>query len=134
MEKFGIGIRSGMEELNFRFGMDAKSEIFDVRGLVHFWWHPWASMAVHGFPNIFQEGSVPERQIELISLRDSRRGNWRLRGVGDGEIWDWNQIWDGIIEFPVLVSIAATAIAGLPMIWRSGEGMEECRMCRGVWM
>ena len=29
MEKFGIGIRSWMEELNFRFWVDAKSEIFD---------------------------------------------------------------------------------------------------------
>ena len=40
--------------------------------------------------------------LKLISLRDSRRGNSRLRGLEDGEIWDGNQIGDGIIEFSIL--------------------------------
>ena len=40
--------------------------------------------------------------MALISLRDSRRGNSRLRGLEDGEIWDGNQIGDGIIEFSIL--------------------------------
>ena len=30
------------------FWVDAESEMFDFRGLVHFWWHPWSSMGIHG--------------------------------------------------------------------------------------
>ena len=39
------------------------------------------------------------RYRKLISLRDSRRGTWRLGGLEAREIWARDQIGNGIIEF-----------------------------------
>ena len=73
------------------FWVDAESEIFDFRGL-------------DDRTSIEHLLSIYRTSIENLSNIHGMvgRGNSRLRGLEDGEIWDRNQIGDGIIEFSIL--------------------------------
>ena len=56
--------------------------------------HSTSYYTFHKLPHIQQ---VFFEREKLTSLRDSRRGIWRLRGLEDAEICDRNQLGDGIM-------------------------------------
>ena len=79
LEARGIWARDQIGDGIIEFWVDAESEIFDFRGL--------------------DDRTSIEHLSKLISLRDSRRGTSRLRGLEAGGIWARDQIGDGISEF-----------------------------------
>ena len=112
--------------------------------------HPTSYHTFHKLPHIQQ---VFLEREKLTSLRDSRRGIWRLRGLEDAEICDRNQLGDGIMlltsnsrslsplpnfkqALPVFATIATLSAThswrghgGMASAWRSPKNLIR-NICR----